>query len=446
MLMHYFLNLCLLFVLWLGCLTAQAQNFPVYNSFYVNPYLYNPAEALTEYTQVYAIYRQQWTNVEGAPTLATVSINTLMNDSKVGLGGKISSYKRGLLTSTDVTLTYAFGMPVGQKNWLFFGLSGGAISNSVDVTSATNGSGLPFDPSTDPALNVGSNIQPSANFGMLYRSGSGLNFGFSLPQLFPPSYNTATLSNTTVSPADNVFVTLYYKKKIESKIVSRRKGNVRKKIKTEEKIAPLEFYLNYKYSKFGNSQFEFLGKLNLSQNFWLGGSYRLPYGFTGNMGIVVKRFTFSYSYEPGSQPENGFSQGTHEVLLGLRLGKSKRFKRPEPVLRSTLKQNPAEKHTARFQESVEDPNDINKTQEAAPKKRYFVVIRVFADFNAADSFRKKLIGDKYNANIFYNPQDRKYYVHVLETEKASEGHEEVRNLKTYTKLKEARLLIVNTPK
>lgn len=444
--MHYFLNFCLLFVLWLGCLTVKAQNFPVYNSFYVNPYLYNPAEALTEYTQVYAIYRQQWTNVEGAPTLATVSINTLMNDSKVGLGGKISSYKRGLLTSTDVTLTYAFGMPVGQKNWLFFGLSGGAISNSVDVASATNGSGQPFDPSTDPALNIGSNIQPSANFGMLYRSGSGLNFGFSLPQLFPPSYNTATLSNMTVSPADNVFVTLYYKKKIESKIVSRRKGNVRKKIKTEEKIAPLEFYMNYKYAKFGNSQLEFLGKLNLSQHVWLGASYRLPYGYTGNMGITVNRFTFSYSYEPKSQPENGFSQGTHEVLLGLRFGKAKRFKRPEPVLRSTLKQNPAEKHTARFQETVQDPNDINKTPDAAPKKRYFVVIRVFADFNAADAFRKKLIGDKYNANIFYNPADRKYYVHVLETEKASEGHEEVRNLKTYTKLKEARLLIVNAPK
>ncbi len=180
---------------------------------------------------------------------------------------------------------------------------------------------------------------------MLYRSGSGLNFGFSLPQLFPPAYNTASLSNTTVSPADNVFVTLYYKKKIESKIVSKRQGNVRKKVKTEEKIAPLEFYMNYKYSKFGNSQFEFLGKLNLSQNFWIGGSYRLPYGYTGNLGIVAKRFTFSYSYEPGSQPENGFSQGTHEVLLGLKLGKAKRFKRPEPVLRSTLKRNPSERPT-----------------------------------------------------------------------------------------------------
>jgi hypothetical protein len=75
-----------------------------------------------------------------------------------------------------------------------------------------------------------------------------------------------------------------------------------------------------------------------------------------------------------------------------------------------------------------------------------VVIRIFADFNQADTYKQTLIKDKFNADIFYNPQDRKYYVHVLETEKASEAHEEVRNLKAYTKLKQARVLIVNTEK
>ncbi len=64
----------------------------------------------------------------------------------------------------------------------------------------------------------------------------------------------------------------------------------------------------------------------------------------------------------------------------------------------------------------------------------------------ADNFKKKLIVEKFNAEIFYNPQDKKYYVHVLETTKASEAQEEIRNLKTYTKLKDARLLVVTTDK
>jgi type IX secretion system PorP/SprF family membrane protein len=356
------------------------------------------------------------------------------------LGGKITSYKRGLLNTTDFSLTYAYGIPTGQKNWLFFGLSGGAVSNSIDLTKIS-------DPN-DPAIAgyLANNIQPAASFGMLYRSGSGINIGVSLPQLFPGVYNsTSSFSELTVSPTDNVFFTIYYKRKVESKIVSRNRGGLKQKVKTQEAIAPLEFYFNYKYSKYGNSQFELLAKLNLTQNFWLGGSYRLPYGFTGNLGINVQRFTFGYSYEPGNQPQDGFSQGSHEVILGLKLGQLKKFKRAAPVLRSTLTKSPTEKHTARFQETVEDPDQINQ-QQGEIKKKYFVVIRVFNDFTAADVYKKKLITDKFNADIFYNPQDRKYYVHVLETLKAAEAHEEVRNLKTYTKLKEARVLIVTTSK
>jgi hypothetical protein len=257
--------------------------------------------------------------------------------------------------------------------------------------------------------------------------------------------SSASFSELTVSPTDNVFFTIYYKRKVESKIVSRNKGGLKQKVKTEEAIAPLEFYFNYKYSKYGNSQFELLAKLNLTQNFWLGGSYRLPYGFTGNLGINIQRFTFGYSYEPGNQPQDGFSQGSHEVILGLKLGQLKKFKRAAPVLRSTLTKTPSEKHTARFQESVEDPDQINQ-QQGEVKKKYFVVIRVYNDFTAADVYKRKLISDKFNADIFYNPQDKKYYVHVLETLKAAEAHEEVRNLKTYTKLKDARVLIVSTSK
>ena len=282
----------------------HAQNFPVYNSYYVNPFLYNPAEALTEYTQVFALHRQQWMNIEGAPTVSALTFNTLLNESRAGLGGKFSSYKRGLLNTTDVTLSYAYGIPVGQKNWLFLGLSGGAITNSIDLTNISD----PNDPAI--ANYMANNIQPAAGFGALYRSGGGLNVGISLPQLFPNVYNSeSSFSNTTVSPADNVFVTIYYRRKVESKIVSRRKGGMNRKVRTEEAIAPLEFYFNYKYSKFGNSQFEFLGKLNVTQNFWLGGSYRLPYGFTGNLGIKTQRFILGYSYEPNNQPADGFSQG-----------------------------------------------------------------------------------------------------------------------------------------
>jgi hypothetical protein len=90
--MRYFFNCLFGLFLWLCCIAVHAQNYPVYNSFYVNPFLYNPAEALTEYTQIYALHRQQWLNVEGSPVLSALTFTTLLNESRAGIGGKISSY------------------------------------------------------------------------------------------------------------------------------------------------------------------------------------------------------------------------------------------------------------------------------------------------------------------------------------------------------------------
>jgi type IX secretion system PorP/SprF family membrane protein len=435
--MHLLTRFLTASVLTLGCVQLLAQNYPVYNSFYVNPYLYNPAEAATDFTYVYLTHRLQWTGVEGAPVLSSLSFTTLLNETRSGIGGKISSYKRSVLSTTDITLSYAYGVPVSKTNWLFFGLSGGAISNTIDLENVS-------DPS-DPALKnyMANNFQPVANFGMLFRSASGLNFGVALPQLFTPKFNSeSSFSSTAVSPFDNILITAYFRRRVEGKLVSRTKGGMRSRKKTKEANAPLELYLNYKYSSFGNSQLEALAKINLSENFWVGGSYRLAYGFTANMGITYNRITLGYSYEPGGQPEAGFSSGTHDAIVGVRFGEKKKFKRATPILRSQLKNVPTESHTARFQEEVEDPDNIK--QEEIVQKKYYVVIRSFGDFVQADTYKKKLIAEKYNANVFYHEKDKKYYVFLLETSKQHDANEEARNLRNYTKLKSASVLTVIT--
>lgn len=438
--MRNFFYLLILLPLFTASYKSCGQNYPVYNSYYINPYLYNPAEAATDYTYIFINHRQQWLGVEGAPVVTTLNVNSMINQSHAGIGAKISSYKRGLLSTTDLSLTYAYGVPLDQKNTLFFGLSGGAISNTID-TNPSNG----VDPN-DPAIAnyMADNLQPTANFGMLYRSASGINLGVTLPQLFAPKFNsTSSFSNTAVTPLDNVIVSAYYKRRVEGKIVSKTKKGVRSRVKTNDSYAPLEFYALYKYAKAGNSQFEVMGKLNLSENFWLGAMYRQSYGFAAITGFSAKQFILSYSYELGGQPESGFSSGTHEIQIGLRLGQQKKFRRVTPVLHSTIKST-KESHTARFQQTVEDTENIGS--QKTEKKRYFVIIKVFADFTGADAFKKKLIEQKYNAEIFYYPKDKKYYVHVLESAKSSEAYEEARNLKNYTKLTEARVLTVESPK
>src|SRR6185369_9791454 len=79
-------------ILVLSWIQLQAQNYSLYNSFYINPYLYNPAEAATNRGYAFANYRKQWVNVEGAPSLATLNYNTLIDHTRSGYGLKLSSY------------------------------------------------------------------------------------------------------------------------------------------------------------------------------------------------------------------------------------------------------------------------------------------------------------------------------------------------------------------
>ena len=421
----------------LCCTQSNAQNYAVYNSYYINPYLYNPAEAATEYTYIFVNHRQQWMGIEGAPVLTTVNFNTMLNNTRSGVGMKLSSYKRGALNTTDATLTYAYGIGLSTKSRLYFALSGGAITNNIDIAQAD-----PDDPAVTDYLE--NNIQPAANFGLMFKSESGFNFGIALPQLFAPTFNRPTsFEFDAVSPFDNVIVSAYYRKKLDSKIVSRKTKGVRKSVKAGESYAPIEVYALYKYAKAGNSQAEAMIKLNLSQNFWLGGAYRQSYGMSGSLGLSFKKFLMSYSYEPGNQPEPAFSQGTHEIQLGLRLGELKTFRRNAPVMRSSLRTQTA-LHSARFKQEIPPLHGVQVTSEA--KTKYYVVIKVFTDFTSADKYKKELRDQKFNANLFYFEKDRKYYVHVFETEKSSEAFEEVRNLKAFTKLNTARVLTVEAKK
>lgn len=422
----------------LSCNVATAQNFPVYNSYYINPYLYNPAETASDYTYIFVNHRQQWMNIEGAPVLTTANFNTMLDNSHSAVGVKLSSFKRGLLSTSDISLTYAYGIGLSEKSRLYFALSGGAITNNINIDEADM---------SDPAVAnyLADNIQPAGNFGMMIKSESGFNFGVALPQLFTPKFNSATsFENTAVSPLDNIIVSAYYKKRLSGKMVNKKRKGVNRKVKTDDSWAPLEFYALYKYAKAGNSQAEAMIKLNLSQHFWLGGAYRQSYGMSGSVGFAFSKFLLSYSYEPGNQPEPAFSQGTHEIQLGLKLGGLKTFRKKSPVLLSRLRQQTVQ-HSSRFKQEVPPLNSAIQLTTVA-KTKYYVVIKVFTDFTSADKYKQELRDEKFNANVFYYEKDRKYYVHILETEKSADAHQEVRNLKTYTKLNTARVLTIEPKK
>lgn len=415
---------------------AWGQALPVYNSHFANPFFLNPAFAATDYTQVFLHHRQQWLGIEGAPVHSSLTVNSLIDNTRAGLGFKISSYQRGLLSTTDLSFAYSYGIPVNQKSKLFLGLSLGAGTNVVDIDKATD----PSDPVF--ARYAANNLQPSGSAGLLYQTTTGLSLGFVLPQLFSPAFLDASFTLVQPAPFDNMIASFGYKKKLEGRTLTKKLRGLKSSYKGIDIYAPLELYMLYRYSAYQTSQFEAMAKFNLSPAFWLGGSYRQSYGVVAHTGFNLKKLSCGYSFELGSQPEVGFSKGSHEFFVSMRLGDKKKFKKEAPQFRSMLTAPQGPQHHARFQHDTENPESVLNKDKQEAKKNYYVVIRAFVDFTAADTYKKKLIAEKYNAQVYYHPKDKLYHVYIFSSFKSSEAYEEVRNLKTYTKFKTAKVLVV----
>lgn len=65
----------------------------------MNPFQYNPAYAGVEgHTVLFAMYRQQWINVDGAPSISHLSFHTPLKGG-IGIGATAFNEAEGLLNT-----------------------------------------------------------------------------------------------------------------------------------------------------------------------------------------------------------------------------------------------------------------------------------------------------------------------------------------------------------
>ncbi|MBS1681221.1 MAG: PorP/SprF family type IX secretion system membrane protein [Bacteroidetes bacterium] len=363
------MRICLVFFLLFSLTSAHktsAQNYPMYNGYFLNPFIYNPAAAATEQVQLTADYRKQWVGVSGAPSVSSLTASTLINETRAGIGFKVSSISRGFLNTTEASASYAYGVPFDHNNRLFFGLSAGMLSNRINFDDLTKAS--------DPALGkLSTSMVPTAAFGMLWKNSNGFDLGFTMPKLISDQNLDA---NYSFSYADNLIVTASFsrwnpKPKLAPR--GRNRGVPRKKTIS----SPLELFTIYRYSKFG-SLFEGTAKYNFSPNFWFSASYRQFTGIIPAIGIVTDNLTFSYFYEPGLGGDLPLK--THEVLLKISLGQSKKYREKAPTPPASKIVAPAQRTVVKKPEPVTKPvappkQEVVKKPEPIVQPKQEVVVK-----------------------------------------------------------------------
>lgn len=126
-----------LFVL-LNLFEAVAQNDVQFTHFMFNKIGYNPAFSGADKALVTnAIYRHQWSGIEGAPRTLNVHAHTPFAKDRCGIGLSLTSDQIGMFNTIFVELSYAYRLPIG-KNRLNIGFNGRVEHGQIDWTKANS--------------------------------------------------------------------------------------------------------------------------------------------------------------------------------------------------------------------------------------------------------------------------------------------------------------------
>lgn len=276
-----------------------AQQLPkVYNQFFMNPYLYNPAYAGVEgHAVAFVTYKQQWTGIDGAPTLMNANFHVPLKGG-LAIGAMAYTETAGLYTQSAGKITGGYLLSIDQEHFIRFGLSLGAGTNTLDFTGIEPG---------DPAF--ASYIEnPSflwGDFGVTYHFGH-FNVGVAMPSLFNRDLlQTESGINFNPAPQDNLLF----------------KANYRGHITDDFAIEP---HLIYRYDKYLKNQYEATVIMHFLHIVWLGGTYRQDAGFIGLLGLkLFEKLGVGYSYEYGTPETASLAGPSHEIHLGYHISSRK---------------------------------------------------------------------------------------------------------------------------
>ncbi len=441
---------------------AIAQQLPIYSQYFKNPYLYNPSFAGDHGSAVfYLTHKQQWRGIEGAPVTSTFSFHTPAG-KRAAIGLNIYNDKRGLLNTTSALVSFGYTVPFSEDHIVRFGLSAGLGTNSIDLEK--------LDETNDPAVInlISENIFLDGQFGVNYQF-KNFTLGFSIPKLYE----------------SNVFSDTYFGD-FEISRFRRYMFTANYKINIDQDALVVEPMVVYRITEGLPSLLEGGAVLHIKKTIWAGATYRQDYGFTGLAGFNIKdNLSIGYAYEYATNPELTFADGTHEIQLGLRLGKKREKikKTPRTKPAPVAKEEPVKEEPA-VEENVEEEKPVTavakpvvtqqpvEKEAAVPVKKEpvavapgrvfeqtakkgkhaleldegnYVIVGVFGQEENAKKQVAQLQEKGVQASYGYNSQNKYFYVHTYKAEDKQNTRVERDRLRKTSDFKNAWMLTIEDP-
>lgn len=264
----------------------------MYNTININPAYAGSREAMS----IFALHRTQWVGLDGAPLTNTVSINTPISGSNMGLGVSVINDRIGPSDENNIAVDLSYTINTSERYKLSFGIKASANLLNIDFTKLNK-----FD-KNDYAFDTNIDNKFSPNIGVgLYLHSDNTYVGLSIPNLLETKHfdrYAATGANSHVA-----------KERMHYYLIAGHVFDLSADVKFKPSIltkmvqgAPLQVDLSANFL--------------INDKFTAGVAYRWSAALSALVGFQVSDSWFiGYAYDMETTKLANYNSGSHEIFL-----------------------------------------------------------------------------------------------------------------------------------
>lgn len=273
---------------------TYAQQDPMYTQYMENMITINPAYAGSkDLLSMMVVSRNQWVTMANAPITRTLSINSPVTNTNMGLGLSFLSDQIWPIKQTGVYLDYSYTLHFSNQRNLALGLKAGVNFYEAGISDL-----LTIDPNDEVfASDITRSFLPNVGVGAFFHS-ERYYLGLSVPKLIK---NTINKNGFTVEHLNREEIHIFF--------MAGYVFDVNRIVKFKPSVLT-RFVLNAPLSIDLNSTFLFYDRL------WIGAMYRLGDSFGGLFQLqVTNQVKIGYSYDLSTSRLGAYNKGTHEIMV-----------------------------------------------------------------------------------------------------------------------------------
>ena len=275
------------------------QSYPVFNQYYLNPFINNPsAVGDYKYTQVFLSYRQHWAGIPDSPQTTILSINTPIEFQNMSVGVTLYNDNFHIISNSGAYANFVYFVDINSNHRIYFGLSPGVSSSQIYFDR------LQADVSDETLLG-------SADQRVKFNTHFGLYYTFKRLKVGIAAHNLIENKHQIVNTNDNDIAFTVLRQYTATagysyQLLKDKKLYIEPLLMAQANEVTIRWDANL--------------VVNWKDEFKAGVSYRYPYGLGFMASAMVQGlFTVGYSYDYPIGTISELTIGSHELMLGYRL-------------------------------------------------------------------------------------------------------------------------------